>query len=250
MSILAVVIPIIAVLAIGFFVATGRRRDTGTATEYLSRETRITGAPVKPLHPGVMTGPVERRKFLNRSLVAFTGASTGMFGLGVFSFIWPQPVTGFGADVNMGPIDDLLAQIADNNGFVHRPEARTWITAYPAVALDKARGVYSNAELAGMEAGVVALFQKCPHLGCLVPKCVTSQWFECPCHCSHFNQVGEKRGGPTPRGMDRFAMEVKNGELVVKTGSVIPGPPIGTNTTGQKPEGALCVPAYGIRLDL
>ena len=54
------------------------------------------------------------------------------------------------------------------------------------------------------EQGIVALYQKCPHLGCRVPECVTSQWFECPCHGSQYNQVGEKKGGPAPRGMDRF----------------------------------------------
>ncbi len=95
--------------------------------------------------------------------------------------------------------------------------------------------------LAGMEAGVVALYQKCPHLGCRVPWCGTSQWFECPCHGSQYNRVGEKKGGPAPRGMDRFAMEVDGGTLTVDTGTVIQGPPIGTNTTGQEAEGPHCV---------
>lgn len=69
-----------------------------------------------------------------------------------------------------------------------------WITAYPPEALDKARRAYDPAVVAGMEAGIVALYQKCPHLGCRVPQCVTSQWFECPCHGSQYNQVGEKKG--------------------------------------------------------
>jgi cytochrome b6-f complex iron-sulfur subunit len=101
--------------------------------------------------------------------------------------------------------------------------------------------VYSPAELAGMEAGVIALFQTCPHLGCRVPSCESSQWFECPCHGSRYNRVGEKRGGPAPRGMDRFAMTVTGGSLTVDTGTRIQGPPIGTNTTGQEPEGPSCL---------
>ena len=93
-----------------------------------------------------------------------------------------------------------------------------------------------------MEVGVVALFQKCPHLGCRVPSCATSQWFECPCHGSKYNRVGEKRGGPAPRGMDRFAVEITGGgELIVKTAEVIQGPAIGTNTTGQEAEGPNCI---------
>ena len=52
--------------------------------------------------------------------------------------------------------------------------------------------------------GITILSQKCPHLGCRVPQCATSQWFECQCHGSQYNRVGEKKAGPAPRGMDRY----------------------------------------------
>ena len=71
----------------------------------------------------------------------------------------------------------------------------------------------------------------------------TLQWFECPCHGSSYNRVGEKKAGPAPRGMDRFGVSVNNGVLVIDTGSVFGGPPIGTNTTGQEAEGPHCVGA-------
>jgi cytochrome b6-f complex iron-sulfur subunit len=41
--------------------------------------------------------------------------------------------------------------------------------------------------------------------------------------------------------MDRFAMTVSGGALTVDTGTRIQGPPIGTNTTGQEPEGPSCL---------
>ncbi len=140
-------------------------------------------------------------------------------------------------------------EIKANNGFLYKPEGRMWMTAFPNGAVEKARNAYSSSEIAGMaagveqgfEAGVVALYQKCPHLGCRVPNCVSSQWFECPCHGSQYNQVGEKRGGPAPRGMDRFAVTVNDGVLTVNTGAIIQGPPIGTNTTGQEAEGPNCI---------
>ena len=69
----------------------------------------------------------------------------------------------------------------------------------------------------------------------------SSQWFECPCHGSKYNRVGEKRGGPAPRGLDRFRLEVTGGNIIVDTSEIIVGPPIGTDTTGQSPEGAPCV---------
>ncbi len=30
----------------------------------------------------------------------------------------------------------------------------------------------------GLDGGTIALYQKCPHLGCRVPSYTTSQWFE------------------------------------------------------------------------
>ena len=117
-----------------------------------------------------------------------------------------------------------------------------WITEYPESALPKAREVYSPDVLAGMEAGLVALYWKCPHLGCTVPSCVSSQWFECPCHGSKYNQVGEKRGGPAPRGMDHFATSVNDrGEFLINTGKIIPGRQVGTDTTRQEAQGPNCI---------
>ena len=97
-----------------------------------------------------------------------------------------------------------------------------------------------------MELGLVALYQKCPHLGCRVPSCPSSGWFECPCHGSQYNRVGEKKAGPAPRGMDRFPVTVSaNGDVTVDTGTVVDGPPIGTNTTGQEAEGPHCITGGG-----
>lgn len=149
---------------------------------------------------------------------------------------------GFGQRINLGPVADVIARIRENDGFWYRPDARMWLTEYPADALPQARDLYSESELIGMEAGLVALFQKCPHLGCRVPNCETSQWFECPCHGSKYNRVGEKQGGPAPRGMDRFGVEITSqGDVIVDTAHIIQGPPIGTNTTGQQPAGPFCI---------
>jgi len=79
-----------------------------------------------------------------------------------------------------------------------------------------------------------------------VPQCVTSQWFECPCHGSQYNRVGEKKAGPAPRGMDHFPLTVAgNGDVIVNTGVVVSGAPIGTNTTGQEAEGPHCITGGG-----
>ena len=190
---------------------------------------------------------VSRRQFFNRATITLMSASLGAFGAAVVGFLWKGASGGFGSKITIGGIDDVIAQIRANKGFYYVPQARAWITEYPKEGLSKAKAVYGAQApvLAGMEAGIVALYQKCPHLGCRVPDCKSSQWFECPCHGSQYNRVGEKKGGPAPRGMDRFGVSVANGVLVVDTGAVFGGPPIGTNTTGQEAEGPHCVGSEG-----
>ena len=208
------------------------------------------GPPVPYVPPDPETIGVSRRQFFNRTIVMLMSLSLSGFGVACIAFLWPQGASGFGSKIKVGLVSDLLSEIRDNSGFLYKPEGRMWLTEYPNGAVEKALATYTPGELAGMTAGqdlgldggIVALYQKCPHLGCRVPECVTSQWFECPCHGSKYNQVGEKRGGPAPRGMDRFATEITaDGSLVVDTGTIIQGPPIGTNTTGQEAEGPNCL---------
>lgn len=207
-------------------------------TEVVEGEVVVTDwSPPDPEAVGVT-----RRQFLNRSIIGFMGLGLSGFGAAVLGFLWPPFVTGFGSVINAGEVGDIKNQIRDNNGFLKLPEGKMWITEYPTSAIEKAREVYTRDELAGMEQGLIALYWKCPHLGCTVPECVSSQWFECPCHGSKYNRVGERRGGPAPRGMDRFKMSINGkGELLVDTGTIIPGPPIGVNTTGQEAEGPNCI---------
>lgn len=198
--------------------------------------------PVPWTAPDEGTIGVARRQFLNRTIIGLMGMSLSSFGAATIAFLYGGGVGGgFGSRIALGNITDLKANIDRGNGFFYVPEGRMWVTRYPAGSLKKAEDNYSASELTGMREGVIALYQKCPHLGCRVPECATSQWFECPCHGSKYNRVGERKRGPAPRGLDRFAMKVTGGSLVVDTGAIILGPPIGTNTTGQEAEGPACV---------
>ena len=184
---------------------------------------------------------VNRRQFLNRSIIGFMGLGITAFGASALAFVWPRAGGGFGSKIRVGSVADVKAQIADGGGFLYNAAGKMWITEFPSDALDKARSVYSPAMMPGLEAGLIATFQVCPHLGCRVPECGTSQWFECPCHGSRYNRVGERRAGPAPRGMDHFPMSVDGGVFSVDTGAIIEGAPIGTDTTNQQPEGPSCL---------
>ena len=213
---------------------------TSSGTE-LARADSAPPAPYVP--PDEEAIGVTRRQFLNRSTVGMMGFALTGFGASTIAFLWPTLSGGFGSAINVGSIDDILATIAESREPFYVPEGRFYINPYPADAVEAAKssGVYGPSVLAGMEAGVIALYQKCPHLGCRVPWCLTSQWFECPCHGSQYNRVGQKKGGPAPRGMDMFPVEVAGGTVSVDTGTVVDGVPIGTNTTGQEAEGPNCV---------
>ena len=191
--------------------------------------------------PDPETLAVTRRQFLNRGAVTLMGLGLAGFAASALAFFWPPPLKGgFGAKVNVGALRDILAQAAAEKQPVYFAEARTYVAPYPEAALSKARKEYVGGVLEGMEEGVVALYQKCVHLGCRVPWCASAQWFECPCHGSRYSRVGEKKGGPAPRGLDRFNVSVENGNLFVDTAKVIQGPALGIDTTGQEAEGPHC----------
>ena len=184
---------------------------------------------------------VTRRQFFNRSITAMMTAGIAGFGASVLAFLWPSLTGGFGSKITVGKLEDVLAEIDAAKGPKYVAEGRTYLVRYPKASVPKAKEVYSGAVLAGMESEIVALYQKCVHLGCRVPWCTSSQWFECPCHGSQYNRVGEKKGGPAPRGLDRFDVAVGDGVLSINTAARNDGPPIGVNTTGQEAEGPHCV---------
>lgn len=277
-TIITIAIAVLAVLGLGV-VLTATRRSDMSGVGVLSRETRkrdrdakksslsarrdveaeasaarstaVAVMPPAAVEPWVapdaeMIGE-SRRVFLNRATGTLMSASLGGFAAASIAFLWKGADDGFGSKINAGKLEDVIGQIRANKGFLYLPEARAWVTEYPKEAISKADTIYAGQGpvFSGMSEGIVALYQKCPHLGCKVPECKTSQWFECPCHGSQYNRVGEKKGGPAPRGMDRFGVSVSNGLVVIDTSTVFGGPPIGVNTTGQEAEGPHCVGGTG-----
>lgn len=205
---------------------------------------RAVSAPEPWSPPDMDALAVTRRQFLNRSSIGLMILGISGFGAASLAFLWPKVSGGFGSKVTIGSLGDVIGAIDSSQpaeGFSYFAEAQAYIQRYPADALGAAEAVYKENIVEGMRQGYVALWQKCPHLGCKVPECGTSQWFECPCHGSQYNRVGEKKAGPAPRGLDRFPIEIgADGSFVVNTAVVVQGPAIGTNTTQQGLEGPHC----------
>jgi cytochrome b6-f complex iron-sulfur subunit len=88
---------------------------------------------------------------------------------------------------------------------------------------------------------ILAISQKCPHLGCRVPFCESSGRFECACHGSVFDIGGEWIKGPAPRGMDSYPVTETDGILAADTSTTVPGPDHGANQYFTPPKGPSCL---------
>jgi len=187
---------------------------------------------------------ISRRQFFNRGIVLSLALAIGAFGAAAIAFLYSKSTGGFGSKIQVDKsLKDVLAYTSDKKEPYYVPEARSYLVPYPVEDVSKAKAVPQYEKIIpNMEKGIVAIYQKCVHLGCKVPWCASSQWFECPCHGSKYNRVGEKTAGPAPRGLDHWPLKIDGGAVTINTeGAPINGAPIGTNTTKQQPEGPLCV---------
>lgn len=74
-------------------------------------------------------------------------------------------------------------------------------------------------------ANIMAIYQVCPHLGCLVPYIASEHRFICPCHGSTYERDTQYVRGPAPRNLDQFRLTVVNDTIVVNTGQRVLGQP-------------------------
>ncbi len=187
---------------------------------------------------------VSRRQFFNRGILATMTLSVSTFGIAAIAFLFAKSSGGFGGKIDAGAsFADIQAIWDATKAPYYVPAARTYLQPYPKADVARAKKVAEYALVVpGMEQGIVAIYQKCVHLGCRVPWCQTSQWFECPCHGSKYSRVGEKKGGPAPRGLDHWIVTISGSKITIDTSGVaVTGPPIGTDTTSQGAEGPPCV---------
>lgn len=162
-----------------------------------------------------------RRSFIRLSFWGGFGvALAGATGTAV-DFLYPRNVQGFGGPVPAGKAVDYVRGAAP----VFLREAQAWVVNLDPTE-DRAGG-------AGGGVGLLALWQRCPHLGCAVPweagfsfQGDGGGWFRCPCHRSTYTKAGVRVYGPAPRSMDTMAIEVDvNGLVTIQTGEIMPGGP-------------------------
>ena len=183
---------------------------------------------------------ITRRQFLTKALRISFGAFAGIQAISWLGFFWPKVSGGFGSKVDAGKVEDLKKQIFQADGSIIPaciPEARAYVLPF-----DTSKATGSQFSDGGTIAdGLVALYQRCVHLGCRVPWCNSSQGFECPCHGSKYNMVGEYYAGPAPRNLDRFIVSVNAaGKFIIDTGTIIESPRA-SGLSVKYPQGLSCI---------
>lgn len=153
----------------------------------------------------------------------WTGLGAMLLGIvaTIINSLYPRDVAGFGSKIFVGSIDDI-----EPGQKVRSVAAKAWL-----VRLDAQQAARNG----GQEGALLALWQKCPHLGCTVPFNENfsredprsgetyAGWFLCPCHGSTYSDAGVRVFGPAPRSMDTFAVTIDGGNITVDTGAVTPG---------------------------
>jgi cytochrome b6-f complex iron-sulfur subunit len=141
---------------------------------------------------------LSRRGFLG---VLWGASLAGLFaqaGAALYEFFQPRVTPGsFGSKVNAGKAKEFkpgkVSYVRQGHFYISRLE----------------------------DGGVLAMWHRCTHLGCTVPWRQDEGQFHCPCHSSLYNTRGEVIGGPAPRPLDLFPIEVVNDDLIVDTGHPI-----------------------------
>lgn len=184
------------------------------------------GAPavvVVPQRPTGITAPeVSRRKVLQ--IAFWSGLMAMLFGI-LYTFLnnfYPRGAAGFGAKVFVGTVDQLQP-----GSFIRNLDAKAWVMRM---------GPDQAAREGAPEGSIIALYHKCPHLGCTVPYRPEFNfpdprngdesyggWFRCPCHGSTYSFSGVRVFGPAPRSMDTFEFEIVDGNITVNTGKITRG---------------------------
>ena len=159
-----------------------------------------------------------RRHFLLWVWGASMVALAGQAGLALVSFFKPFIEPGsFGGQVNAGRIEEFRL-----GSITHIHQGRFYLSR--------------------LDEGVLAMWQRCTHLGCTVPWRPEFSyegdkgWYRCPCHGSTYTLAGVRVFGPAPRSMDTMEIEVDDaGNITVQTGRLLSGGPDNPQRAIQAP---------------
>lgn len=160
----------------------------------------------KPTFPTIFENEISRRQFLETSFKVLLGVAAVELGAAGILFLRARSLEGkFGGVITAGRIEDFTA------GSVIEFEEENF---YLLVVANK---------------GFMAIFRRCPHLGCTVNWVASKEKFYCPCHAASFDPNGDRLSTIVTRALDTFPVFFEDGLVKVDTSKVV-------NRERHKPE--------------
>jgi quinol---cytochrome c reductase iron-sulfur subunit, bacillus type len=162
--------------------------------------------------PGAFEGEtLSRRRFMSRTATTAGAIATAAFTL---------PALGFA----IGPVFDRTPDTWQNIGplsrFTETDYVPVTITIEPGIgeagygiAYVRKHDLAIDGPVKDRYDHVVAISNRCVHVGCPVRYVAAAASFVCPCHGGVYNFRGIRTGGPPPRPLDRFYTLVQRGEV-------------------------------------
>ena len=140
---------------------------------------------------------ISRRHFLETSLKVLLGVAALELGAAGILFLRARSLEGkFGGVITAGPVENFTA------GSVVEFDEENF---YLVVAANK---------------GFMAIYRRCPHLGCTVNWVASKEKFFCPCHAASFDRNGDRQSSVVTRALDTFPVFFEDGMVKVDTSKV------------------------------
>jgi menaquinol-cytochrome c reductase iron-sulfur subunit len=164
--------------------------------------------------PGAFEGEtVSRRRFMTGTAHGAGAIAAAAFTLPALGFaIGPifkkTPITW----QNLGPYDDIPQ-------YTYKPAV---FTLEPGIGEAGYSLVYLRQHVEAIDGPlidrydhVIAISDRCAHVGCPVRFEAAAAAFVCPCHGGVYNFLGQRIGGPPPRPLDRFYTLIEDGDVML-----------------------------------
>jgi cytochrome b6-f complex iron-sulfur subunit len=143
------------------------------------------------------SGDMNRRNFLQTSLKALGALAAIELGVGGLLFLRSYSLDGeFGGVMTLGRVDEFVngsvVEYEDGNFYLVRDD----------------------------NGGFMAIYRRCPHLGCTVKWDSGDEKFYCPCHSATFDEHGEFKNQLVSRALDTFPISFDNDMVKVDTSTI------------------------------
>ena len=156
-----------------------------------------SSAVKKPAVPEPIPSYLTRRNFLQLGLGALSAVAFVETGIAGFMFLRSRSLEGgFGGTIKAGAVDSFppgsVTEFPEENFYLVRDR----------------------------EGGFLAVYRRCPHLGCTVSWNGEDERFLCPCHASSFDIYGDFSSKPVPRALDIFPVSIDSTVVKVDTSQI------------------------------